>query len=149
MKVNKVILHCTASPDGKKYTLEQLERDHKARGFLGIGYHGVIDIEGVYHNTRPYDQAGAHCVGENSQALGIAMVGTNRFSRRQFQTLEENLDLLFHRFDLCSHDLFGHYQFQSAIKQGKTCPNLSIELIRKWYDDGGDALIEDYLLEKK
>lgn len=149
MVPNKVILHCTASPDGKDYTIEQLERDHKARGFLGIGYHGVITYDGKFYNTRPYDKVGAHCIGENAQAIGIALVGTNKFSRDQFQALSDNLDTIFHRFSLCSHDLFGHYQFASAIKQGKTCPNLSIELIRKWYDDGDDALIAEYLLEKK
>ena len=32
-KINLIVIHCSATRVDKDYTSEQLERDHKARGF--------------------------------------------------------------------------------------------------------------------
>ncbi len=42
--------------------------------------------------------------------------------------------------------VFGHYEFDSAKKQGKTCPNMKIEDIHAWLK-GDDTAIEKYVLE--
>ena len=33
-KINLIVLHCSATRETMEYTPEQLERDHKARGFF-------------------------------------------------------------------------------------------------------------------
>ena len=33
-KINLIVLHCSATREAMEYTPEQLERDHKARGFF-------------------------------------------------------------------------------------------------------------------
>ena len=37
-KINLIVIHCSATRVDKDYTPEQLERDHKARGFNSAGY---------------------------------------------------------------------------------------------------------------
>ena len=41
-KISKIILHCSATAEGKDYTVDTIRRWHKARGFNDIGYHIVI-----------------------------------------------------------------------------------------------------------
>ena len=36
--INRINIHCTASRVGRAYTVEEIDRDHKARGFgAGLG----------------------------------------------------------------------------------------------------------------
>lgn len=37
-KINLIVLHCSATRETMAYTPEQLESDHKARGFLSAGH---------------------------------------------------------------------------------------------------------------
>ena len=43
--INRIILHCTATPRGRHVTVSDIDRWHKARGFAGIGYHYVIYLD--------------------------------------------------------------------------------------------------------
>lgn len=40
--VRFLIIHCTATRENRDYTVEQLLRDHRQRGFRTIGYHFYI-----------------------------------------------------------------------------------------------------------
>lgn len=74
-KINKIILHCTATPEGKDFTVEQIRQWHLARGFNDIGYHFIVDRLGRVHNGRPVEIAGAHCIGQNADSIGICYIG--------------------------------------------------------------------------
>ena len=41
--VKFLVLHCSATRCNQDYSVEQLRRDHKARGFRDIGYHFYIE----------------------------------------------------------------------------------------------------------
>ncbi len=75
-QIDKIILHCTATPEGQDFTVEQI-RDCHVRGFgwNDIGYHFVIYRDGSVHVGRPLEIAGAHCKGYNAHSIGIAYVG--------------------------------------------------------------------------
>lgn len=80
MEVREIIIHCTATPDGKDYTVEQIRKWHTAKppkgnGWDDIGYHYVIDRYGKINTGRSSNIPGAHCKGHNSISLGIAYVG--------------------------------------------------------------------------
>ena len=75
-RIDEIIIHCTATPEGKDKTVEQIRKEHiKNRGFSDIGYHLVIYLDGSVHEGRNMDIAGAHCTGHNSHSIGIAYVG--------------------------------------------------------------------------
>lgn len=73
--INEIIIHCTATPEGRECSVEEIRRWHKARGFTDIGYHYVIHLDGRIENGRNVDIAGAHCTGHNANSIGVVYVG--------------------------------------------------------------------------
>ena len=74
-KITEIILHCAATPEGKDFTVADIDRWHRARKFNGIGYHYVIYRDGTVHAGRPVERSGAHCTGHNAQSVGVCYIG--------------------------------------------------------------------------
>ena len=73
--INKIIVHCSATPEGRNFTVKQIDACHRQRGFNGIGYHFVIYLDGSVHVGRPLAKAGAHCKGYNAHSIGVCYIG--------------------------------------------------------------------------
>ena len=74
-RISKIILHCTATSEGRDYTVNQIRDWHLQRGFSNIGYHYVIGRDGTIYNGRPVEKVGAHTEGHNTDSIGIAYIG--------------------------------------------------------------------------
>lgn len=74
-KIDKIIVHCTATPEGRDVTVEEITRWHRARGFRTIGYHYLVRLDGTICPGRPENEIGAHCKGENARSVGICYAG--------------------------------------------------------------------------
>lgn len=70
-----IMLHCTATPEGRVVTKEEIDRYHRERGFKSIGYHFIVHQDGRVEEGRPLSQTGAHCKGWNHTAIGVAYIG--------------------------------------------------------------------------
>lgn len=73
--INKIIVHCTATVEGRDYTVGEIRVWHKQRGFSDIGYHYVVYRDGSIHRGRNIDIAGAHTTGYNTHSVGVVYVG--------------------------------------------------------------------------
>lgn len=74
--IKQIIIHCSATPEGRNNTVEDLRRWHKeGNGWDDIGYHYVIHLDGSIHKGRPDEKQGAHCVGKNSTSIGVCYIG--------------------------------------------------------------------------
>lgn len=73
--IKELVIHCTASPEGRNLTVEDIRKIHLKNGWSDIGYHYVIDLNGNIHNGRDVDLIGAHVSGHNSNSIGIVYVG--------------------------------------------------------------------------
>ena len=73
--VDKIIIHCTATPEGRPVTVADVDKWHKERGFVGIGYHYLIGLNGEIWKGRDEWKVGAHTLGENQRSIGIAYAG--------------------------------------------------------------------------
>ena len=73
--INEIIIHCSATPEGKDYTVEQIRQWHKQRGFSDIGYHYVIYRDGSIHSGRPIERIGAQCLKHNAHSIGVCYIG--------------------------------------------------------------------------
>ena len=73
--INEIIVHCSATPEGKDYTVADITRWHKARGFRTIGYHFEIYRDGSIHAGRPLEQVGEHCLKHNAHSIGVCYIG--------------------------------------------------------------------------
>lgn len=73
--IKEIIVHCSATPEGKDYTVAQIRQMHLARNFSDIGYHYVIYRDGSVHIGRDVNIAGAHCTNHNTISIGICYIG--------------------------------------------------------------------------
>ena len=73
-RITEIIIHCSATPEGKDFTVDDIRRWHLARKFADIGYHYVIYRDGSVHKGRAENIAGAHCLGLNARKAVICLV---------------------------------------------------------------------------
>lgn len=73
--ITEIIIHCSATQEGKDFTTADIDRWHRERGYDCIGYHYVIYRDGSVHHVRPLEKAGAHTVGHNANSIGICYIG--------------------------------------------------------------------------
>lgn len=124
-KINEIIVHCSATPEGRDYTVEDIDRWHRKRGFAGIGYHYVIYRDGTIHGGRDVARVGAHCKGHNSRSIGVCYIGgmdaQNRHPKdtRTDEQKKSLLSLLKHlRRQYPGAVIHGHRDFAN-----KACPS--------------------------
>ena len=73
--ISEIIVHCSATPQGREVTVADIDRSHRQRGFHGIGYHYLVGLDGTVGFGRDERIAGAHCLGHNSRSVGVCYVG--------------------------------------------------------------------------
>ena len=73
--IKYIAIHCAATPEGKDFTVDDITKWHKQRGFTTIGYHYVIYRDGSIHVGRDVNKAGAHVENYNSNSIGICYIG--------------------------------------------------------------------------
>jgi len=129
-KVNKIIIHCAATPEGREVSVETIRKWHLQRGFNDIGYHYVIDLQGAIHIGRPITRQGAHCSGQNRGSIGICYVGgmskdMNKAKDTRTQAQKDSLINLMHELiykynkDMTIH---GHNEYAN-----KACPSFNVQ----------------------
>ena len=73
--INKIIVHCSATQEGKDLDAAEINKWHLKRGWDGIGYHYVVLLDGVIEYGRSIYKQGAHVKGENEGSIGICYIG--------------------------------------------------------------------------
>ena len=124
-KINEIIVHCTATAEGKNFKAADIDRWHKAKGWNGIGYHHVVDLDGTVEPGRTENEVGAHCLKHNTNSIGVVYVGglssdgkTPKDTRtpEQKAALVKLLTELKHRYTNAT--IHGHRDFAA-----KACPS--------------------------
>ena len=124
-KIDLIIIHCSATPEGKDFRAADIDRWHRQQGFKSIGYHFVVYRDGSVHAGRPIDQQGAHCKGRNATSIGVCYIGgLDADGKRPKDTRTENqkkalkalLTLLKLRFP--NAEIRGHRDYAA-----KDCPS--------------------------
>lgn len=125
--ITEIIVHCSATPEGRDVSVDEIRQWHLARGFKDIGYHFVVTLDGKIHCGRPINQVGAHCLGHNTVSIGICYVGgcdrnmrpkdtRTEAQRRSLRRLVELLKVYFPEASV-----HGHREFAA-----KACPSFDI-----------------------
>ena len=74
--ITDIVVHCTASKENVKMTVDQIRRIHmRDRGWSDIGYHYVVLLDGEVEPGRDVNLVGAHVSGYNSHSIGVVYVG--------------------------------------------------------------------------
>jgi len=87
--IHTIVIHCSATPENREVTIEDIDRWHKARDFDMVGYHYFIDLDGNVHIGRHIDKVGAHAQGHNGQSIGICYAGGCDAAMNPKDTLNE------------------------------------------------------------
>lgn len=74
-KLNEIIVHCSATPEGRHVTMETIRKWHKARGWSREGYHFAIYLDGTRVAGRPVSMKGAGVAGRNTGTIHIVYIG--------------------------------------------------------------------------
>lgn len=129
-QIKEIILHCTATQEGRDVHVADVDRWHKQQGWECIGYHYLITLDGKIEKGRPEWKIGAHCKGHNNVSIGIAYVGgvdyqgkpkdtrTDAQKRALVQLLREV------RGRYPKAPIHGHNEFAA-----KACPSFNVQ---KW-----------------
>lgn len=134
-KINRLILHCSATQEGKDFHASDIDKWHKTNGWNGIGYHYVVDLVGNIEKGRDEALAGAHCSGHNSDSIGICYIGGVDESNKakDTRTREQRFSLfklvheLMEKHDIPLEKVFGHNEFTKA----KACPSFDMGTFRR------------------
>jgi len=135
-RVDSIIIHCSATQNGNsRWSIADIDEWHAKRGFgrrpeavvIGggglwehVGYHRVINVDGVVETGRDISEVGAHCSGYNETSVGICMMGTDAFTEPQWESLRRQVLALSYE---AGHFLSvnGHNKYSS-----KSCPGFDV-----------------------
>lgn len=131
--INRIILHCTATPDGRHHTVEEVKRWHTApppngRGWKDIGYHFLIYLDGSVHAGRPIAEAGAHTKNHNDDSIGVCYVGgvgkdmqpKDTRTPEQKKAMDNLIAILKHVYP--GSTVHGHCEYAA-----KACPSFNVD----------------------
>lgn len=143
----RITIHCSASKNGERYPASEIKRFHvEQKGWTDIGYHLVCQPDGEVETGRALNKIGAHVEGANEDNIGICLIGSDKFTLRQFDSLRYKIDSIRMLYDIPVWEIWTHAQFSSAVRQGKTCPNIPINVILAWYIGNYNKALLPYLL---
>ena len=126
--INKIILHCSATPEGRDVKVDDIRRWHLANGWDDIGYHFCVYADGSIHRGRDLDKSGAHTYGHNRNSIGICYIGGVDKEMNAKDTMTEMQDIAVLelvkslRLIFGKLSLHGHNEFSS-----KSCPSFDVQ----------------------
>lgn len=127
-ETNKIILHAAATTPSMDIGAQEIDRWHRSRGWLGIGYHFVIRRDGQVETGRRRDDVGAHAKGHNHDSIGVCLVGgldedhnpANNFTDAQFDATWSLIVTLEGEYGTL--EVIGHSDVSD-----KTCPMFDVD----------------------
>lgn len=123
--ITELIVHCSATPEGKCFDASNIDKWHKQRGWSGIGYHFVVLLDGTIEYGRDLKKSGAHTLGKNRTSIGICYIGgmdseMKHAKDTRTEAQKESLILLLKTLKKLHPKavIYGHRDFSS-----KACPS--------------------------
>lgn len=130
-----LVIHCSATPASHTHVdAKEIDRWHRAKGWLKIGYHFVITRDAVLEKGRALIDVGAHAQGFNHCSVGICLVGgmsedmkstADNFTGQQREVLHLILDDLEKLYPAAT--IVGHWELDAK----KACPVLNMDHLRQ------------------
>lgn len=129
--IEQIILHCSATPNGRPHTVADVNAWHRTAGYQrqnplinpdlqSIGYHYIVYIDGNVHTGRGVEEIGAHAARFNENSIGICLIGTDKFTRAQWLSVSELVHVLMKAFPAA--EVLGHRDLPDVKK---TCPGFN------------------------
>ena len=127
-KIDKIIIHCSATKEGVDFHVKDIDRWHKQKGYKCVGYHYVITLDGAIEKGRNEDEIGAHCKGYNANSIGICYIGglDKEGNAKDTRTVQQRAALFLLLNQLKAKypnaTIHGHNEFAN-----KACPSFNVQ----------------------
>ena len=136
-KINLIVIHCSATRNNQRFTVDMLRKCHNARFHgKGIGYHYYIERDGQLYQTRDENEIGIHARHYNAHSLGICYEGgldekgnsADTRTPAQRATLIALLRSL--KIDYPNAEIMGHCELEGVHK---ACPCFEVSEYRDYF----------------
>ena len=123
-RVRWLVLHQSGAEGEVGETVVEIDREHRKRGLLQIGYHFVIKTDGTVELGRSLDIPGAHTRGYNQFSVGVCLVGKvgelpTDGQRLSILELLRQMELNYPGIELIGHSDLPY--------TGKPCPGFNVK----------------------
>ena len=125
-----IVIHCSQTRPSQKVGAKEIDRWHRERGWLKIGYGKVIKRDGTVEQGREDNAVQAPTKGYNHLSSGLCLGGgakeenwkepEDNFSAEQWEALKKTLEELLLKYP--DAQIVGHYM----LDESKTCPNFNV-----------------------
>ena len=122
--INYLVVHCSDTDNNDNIGAKEIHQLHLSFGWDGIGYHKIIQRNGLIEMGRPEFWIGAHVFQNNLESLGLCLIGKDKFTKNQFNSLK--IVLRDWKVKYPKAKVVGHCDFENT---NKTCPNFNL---KKW-----------------
>jgi N-acetylmuramoyl-L-alanine amidase len=141
-RTDYIVIHCSATRPSQNIRARDIDRWHRERGWLRIGYHYVIPRNGEIEHGRAMDEIGAHVAGYNWNSVSVCLAGgidesgkpANNYTTAQMTTLAGIVRMLKREYP--DAQVVGHRDL-SPDKDGdgniepnewiKACPSFNVK----------------------
>jgi N-acetylmuramoyl-L-alanine amidase len=125
-----IVVHCSQTRPSQDIGAKEIDRWHRERGWLKIGYGKVIKRDGTVEQGRADDAVQAHTKGYNHMSYGLCLVGgakednwkeeEDNFTAEQWGSLKTTLEELLVKYP--DAQIVGHRD----LDESKFCPSFSV-----------------------
>lgn len=107
-KITGIVIHCSGTPNGQWLNVQEVDQVQLAQGIKrdevyrqrhnsslhAIGYHFIIYPNGAPATGRHLDEPGHHTKTHNLKTIAICLIGTDQFTRAQWESLRDLVQML-------------------------------------------------------
>ena len=131
-----IILHHAAA---KVCSADDIHRIHQSNGWSGIGYHYFVRKDGTVFSGRPVGKIGAHCIGKNSESVGVCFEGNFEKEEMPVTQFEAGKELIAYLKGIYKDaKVKKHSDFNATVCPGKNFPFNKIS--SPVYEDESDII---------
>lgn len=130
LETKYIVVHCSQTRPSQNIGAKEIDRWHRERGWLKIGYAKVIKRDGTVEQGRDDDELQAHVKNYNHISTSVCVVGgakeenwqegEDNFTGDQFESLKKVLAEQVAKYPEAR--IVGHYE----LDERKTCPNFNV-----------------------
>tara|TARA_R100000353_G_scaffold121074_1_gene86129 strand:+ start:331 stop:747 length:417 start_codon:yes stop_codon:yes gene_type:complete len=128
--LNRIILHCAATREGKDFSVDTIREWHvNGRGWSDIGYHWVIRLDGSIEVGRPLEKSGAHTKGHNKDSVGVCYIGGCDADGKPKDTMNPEQEKAWRMIVLSLRTLYGNHITIHGHNEfaNKACPSFTVK----------------------
>ena len=125
-----IVIHCSQTRPSQKWGAKEIDRIHREKGWLKIGYGTVITRSGEIQQGRGDDEVQAAVKGYNHTSFNLCLIGgakednwkeeEDNFTGEQFESLKKELTRLVKKYP--DARIVGHRELDDK----KFCPSFDV-----------------------